>query len=246
MNKFQGRELWDKIEETDVQYVKSFDNGSFKGTAVDATYNVRRITEHLGPAGFNWGWEIKMDRFDTFGAGEDQQTVHTAIVRAWFRQEDGSKEYLEHVGQTRAAYWTRARRPGDKPRFVVDSEAVKKSTTDALSKIMVSLGASADIWLGRFDGNKYVAPSQQEAEENGHAKGNGEDKLLAHARDILQHVRTAATPAAVQEEGRRIKGTFGDQPFWPQLVHADRDLAAEIQSLLRGKAQAYSVDLRAL
>ena len=115
-----GLTLWNEVEETDVRFVKSFDRGSFKGTAVDAIYNVKRISDQLGPVGFAWGWEVKNERLDTFGTGEDQQIIHTCVLRAWFRQPDGSKEYVEHVGHTKAAYWTRPRRPGDKPRFVVD------------------------------------------------------------------------------------------------------------------------------
>ncbi len=82
--------------------------------------------------------------------------IQTAVVRAWFRQPDGTKEHVEHIGSTKVAYWSRSK-PGQPPRFVVDEEAAKKSVTDALSKIMMALGASADIWLGRFDGNKYTA-----------------------------------------------------------------------------------------
>src|SRR3954468_13436145 len=179
-----GLKLWNEVEETDVRYVKSFDRGSFKGTAVDAIYNVKRISEKLGPVGFAWGWEVKSERLDTFGMGEDQQGIHTCVLRAWFRQPDGSKEHVEHVGHTKAAYWTRARRPGEKPRYIVDEEFGKKSVTDALSKIMVSLGASADIWLGRFDGNKYVSPSREEE-----AVAGEDEKLLEHARAILEEIR---------------------------------------------------------
>ena len=235
-----GLKLWNEVEETDVRYVKSFDRGSFKGTAVDAIYNVKRISERLGPVGFAWGWEVKSERLDTFGMGEDQQVIHTCVLRAWFRQPDGSKEHVEHVGHTKAAYWSRPRRPGDKPRYIVDEEFGKKSVTDALSKIMVSLGASADIWLGRFDGNKYVAPS----ESGTRADDAGlDEKLLGRAREILDEVRKASTKEEVLEAARKVKGTFNDQPFWPQLVSTDRDLAAEIQQLVRGKAKAHDLDL---
>jgi hypothetical protein len=241
-----GLTLWNAVEETDVRYVKSFDRGSFRGTAVDAIYNVKRVSEMLGPVGFAWGWEVKSERLDTFGLGEDQQVIHTCVLRAWFRQPDGTKEYVEHVGHTKAAYWTRPRRPGDKPRYVIDEEFAKKSVTDALSKVMVNLGASADIWLGRFDGNKYVAPS---ADEHGGGRSAGgdaakaEERLIAHAREILAEVKKAKTKDAVVEVARKIKGTFDEQPFWPQLVAADRDLAAEIQQLVRGKAQPHELDL---
>jgi hypothetical protein len=183
---------------------------------------------------------VKSERLDTFGLGEDQQVIHTCVLRAWFRQPDGSKEHVEHVGHTKAAYWTRPRRPGEKPRYIVDEEFGKKSVTDALSKIMVSVGASADIWLGRFDGNKYVAPSEAEARVDG---AGVDEKLLGRAREILDEIRKASTRDEVTEAARKVKGTFNDQPFWPQLVSADRDLAAEIQQLVRGKAKAHELDL---
>jgi hypothetical protein len=239
--------LWDAVEETDARWTKGFDRGQFKGTAVDALYNVRRLSHILGPVGFAWGWEIASERLDTFGVDEDQQVIHTCVLRVWFRQPDGSYRHCEHLGHTKASYWTRPRRPGDKPRFVVDDEFGKKSVTDALSKVMVNLGASADIWLGRFDGNKYVSYNEEnegEAKTNGHAADV--EKLLAHARDILQHARTAATSAATIEAARKVKDTFGQQPFWSQIVATDRDLAAEIQSALRSKAAAYEVDLSTL
>lgn len=234
--------MWNRLEVSDPAQTKPFDRGQFKGTAVDALYNVKRLTGELGRVGEAWGWEVKSERLDTFGVGEDQQVIHTCVLRAWFRQPgDGSKEYVEHVGHTKAAYWTRPRRPGDKPRFVVDEEFAKKSVTDALSKIMVSLGASADVWLGRFDGNKYVAPGD---EGNGTADQKAAaEALLDHARAVLGDVREAATPEALVAAGRRIKGAFNEQPFWPQLVVADRDLAAEIQQLARRKAQEMEVDL---
>ena len=150
----RGLDLWNKLEVSDVNYTKKFDKGSFKGTAVDAIYNIKRVTELLGPVGFAWGWHITREEYRTYGSDKNEQVIHSCVVRAWFRQPDGATREVEHIGSTKAAYWTR----GANSYLMVDEEAAKKSVTDALSKIMVSLGASADIWLGRFDGNKYVPP----------------------------------------------------------------------------------------
>lgn len=149
----QGLDLWAKLERTDPAATKRFDKGSFKGTAVDPVYNLKRVTEALGPVGFAWGWRIVKDELVKFDEGEEPTWIHTAIVRAWFRQEDGSVQEVEHVGQTIAARYVGR---GPQRRFFVDDEYAKKSVTDALSKIMLSLGASADVWLGRFDGSKYA------------------------------------------------------------------------------------------
>ena len=60
---------------------------------------------------------------------------------------------------------------------------------------------------------------------------------------MLGEAQKAGTKDAVVEVARKIKGVFNEQPFWPQLVTTDRDLAAEIQQLVRGKAQSHELDL---
>lgn len=153
-----GLDLWNRLEFTDKDYTKKVDRGGFSGTAVDPVYNLKRVTQELGPVGFAWGWKVLNERLDIFGTGDDAVTMHSLTVRAWFAQEDGSVREVDHIGHTKVSYRTR----GQNARWIVDEEFGKKSLTDALSKIMMSLGASADIWLGRFDGNKYVPPQNDD------------------------------------------------------------------------------------
>jgi hypothetical protein len=153
--KHDNMKMWEQLAQTDPKFTKPFDRGSFKGTAVDPLYNIQRVTEILGPVGFKWGWTIVENRLDTFGVGEDAQTIHTVVLRVWFEDPEGTIRHVEHMGHTKASYWTRARNDA-KPRFVVDEEYGKKSVTDALAKVLSCLGASADVHMGQFDGNKYV------------------------------------------------------------------------------------------
>ena len=92
----EGLELWDSLEFTDAAYTKRFDKGNFKGTAVDAIYNVKRVTEQLGPVGFAWGWHIVKDELVKFDAGDEPTWIHNCVVRAWFRQEDGSTREVDN------------------------------------------------------------------------------------------------------------------------------------------------------
>ena len=39
----------------------------------------------------------------------------------------------------------------------VDDDCIKKVQTDALTKGLSKLGFNADVFMGRFDDNKYVA-----------------------------------------------------------------------------------------
>lgn len=243
-----GLDLWNRLELTDERYTRRFDKGNFKGTAVDAVYNVKRITEQLGPVGFAWGWHIVRDELVKFDAGDEPTWVHNCVVRAWFKQEDGSVREVEHVGSTIAARFVGR---GSTRRFMVDDEYAKKSVTDALSKIMVSLGASADIWLGRFDGNKYVPPATgngAEAEDELPAprtrtiEDNG---LLAEARSHLLAVR-GMDGAALREtrDWLRMAPAPHEPSRWTQLASLDRDLRDELAAAMNRRADDLGVSLK--
>lgn len=226
-------EIWNQLEVTDKAYTKPVSRpGGFKGTAVDPVYNIKRVTAVLGAVGFAWGWHVLGERLDTFGEGQDAVTLHSMTVRAWFRQDDGSVREVDHVGHTKVAEWSRAF--DNKPRrFVVDEEFGKKSLTDALSKIMMSLGASADIWLGRFDGNKYVAPADDKPEPktNGHAKGSS---LEDDARILLADVRGMEPPGL-----RGARDWLKSR--WKQV---DRDLRDALAGAMARRAEELGIDLK--
>jgi hypothetical protein len=233
---YKGLDIWNRVERTDPAYTKPFDRGSFKGTAVDAVYNIRRLTEVLGPVGQNWGWTVLSERLDTFGEGQHQQTIHSMVLRAWFRREDGSMGEVDQVGHTKVAYWTR----GPQARLIIDEEFGKKSLTDALSKIMLSLGASADIWMGAFDGNRYVAPKPEPepandglvAEAQGHllAVTNADEPELRRIRDWL------AGSADGRGASRWVKLGVQAAGLREQLATAMNERALELGISLKGAA----------
>lgn len=246
----RGLELWNELEFTDANFTKRFDKGNFKGTAVDAIYNIKRVTEQLGPVGFAWGWHIVKDELVKFDADVGSQSeptwIHNCVVRAWFRQEDGSTREVEHVGSTIAARYVGR---GPNRRFMVDDEYAKKSVTDALSKIMVSLGASADIWLGRFDGNKYVPPATGNGEEDElpapRANAIEDNGLLAETRSHLLAV--GGMDAATLREARdwlRVSPD-GKQPSrWMLLGQLDRNLRDELAAAMNRRAVELGISLK--
>jgi hypothetical protein len=250
----EGLQLWDSLELTDAAFTKRFDKGNFKGTAVDAIYNIKRVTEQLGPVGFAWGWHIVKDELVKFDGGDvgsqsEPTWIHNCVVRAWFRQEDGSTREVEHVGSTIAARWVGR---GPNRRFMVDDEYAKKSVTDALSKIMVSLGASADIWLGRFDGNKYVPPTgngHEEAEQDDlpapRANAVEDDALVAEARSHLAGVR-GMDGATLREARNWLRlSPDGKRPSrWLLLGQVDRDLRDGLAAAMNGRAAELGISLK--
>lgn len=157
----QNLSLWKHVEKTDPHFTKPFNRGGgFRGTATNATYLAKKATETFGPMGIGWGLEI-LDEAIMEGAPLDAQgnleKIHKVRVKLWYKLDDKWGEVIQFgqttfVGRNRHGLFT-------------DEEAPKKSLTDAMSKCLSLLGFSADIYLGRFDDNKYVDDLQQEYAE---------------------------------------------------------------------------------
>jgi hypothetical protein len=134
------------------RYTKDITGKAFRGTTVNNIHVAKKITAKLGPVGMSWGWNVLDERIQEFGHHEDKtyKALHWVRVAMWIKGEDGKKETFENFGTTVMASYTRN-------GFSLDDEAPKKSMTDALSKLMVYLGGSADVWLNQFDPhNKYA------------------------------------------------------------------------------------------
>lgn len=144
----ENMDLWNKVCKTDPKYTKSFNRaGGFSGTAINATYLIRKATELWGPIGGAWGFEIEKSEFIP---GSNNTIIHVILIK--FRHPSGS---FQSFGQTTFV-------STNKNGVFTDEEAPKKSLTDALTKALSWLGFSADVHLGLFDDNKYVNDRKKE------------------------------------------------------------------------------------
>ncbi len=152
--------LWDSVAKTDPNYTKGFrKGGGFSGTSPNATYQVMRATRRWGPQGIGWGvekMEEAMLKGHTLKCG-DACLVHCIYIRLWYK-ENGCTGEVFAFGQTTFV-------GENKYGAFTDEEAPKKSCTDATMKALSKLGFSADIFLGFYDDNKYVAEVRQEFAE---------------------------------------------------------------------------------
>ena len=131
--------LWDSVCETDPNTTKKVNQrGGF--TAIDAQSQVPTATKMFGA--FGTGWGIKDERIQRW---EDAGlAVYEATL--WYIFE-GSKTAREFPIHSSIRYITNGR---------VDDDFYKKVATDALTKGLSKLGFNADVFLGKFDDNKYV------------------------------------------------------------------------------------------
>jgi hypothetical protein len=136
--------IWRQVEKTDPNHTKKVNQrGGF--TAISAAYQIQRATEVFGPIGEGWGYNAHDPIF--------QDGVVFVPVVLW--HGDYKNQFGPMFG---GAEWRG-------PNGRLDSDALKKATTDALTKLLSQLGFNADVFLGRFDDNKYVADLREEFAE---------------------------------------------------------------------------------
>jgi len=160
--------IWNQVQETDPHYTKQFSRGGgFRGTSINAVYLARKATERWGPMGIGWGIEI-VDEAIMDGAPIPDTTIceqiHKLRVKLWY-VEGGERGEVIQFGQTTFV-------GKNKYGPFTDEEAPKKSLTDGMTKCLSLLGFSADVFMGRYDDNKYVNDLRNKYEADGPQAAN--------------------------------------------------------------------------
>jgi len=148
--------IWEFGAHTAPSAVKKTTSDGYPHSSINATYMAKKATELFGPIGTGWGYDIIEERYDDAGPIFDVNNGellchaknHTILLRLWYKvgNEIGT---VSQFGHTKYIYKS-------KYGFTVDSEAPKKTLTDAMKKCLSLLGFSADIFLGQFDDQDYV------------------------------------------------------------------------------------------
>ncbi len=138
----ENLKLWDSVSRVPKEHLKPFNNGRFAGTAIKPMFFIKTMTEQFGVCG--QGWFIDKPEFQLVDAGESKLVYSTVAV--WV--QGGQRVY--GIGGD----WAVRNGKGE-------DEAFKKAYTDALTNALVKLGVGADIHMGLWDGNKYVAETAE-------------------------------------------------------------------------------------
>lgn len=136
--------IWDMVCETDPNNTRAVKHrGGF--TTIDAYSQIEMATKVFGPVGVGWWWHFDDPLF----------VSECVIVKCnvyYIDPETGveCKAPVQQFGQKSLAFKS-------KP----DEDALKKAGTDALTKCLSYLGFNADVFLGKFDDNKYLEQLHQ-------------------------------------------------------------------------------------
>ena len=199
-------ELWDSVCKTDTRHTKEVNFGR-KITAIDPYRQIQNATKQFGPAGQGWGWTVEQVQF--------LPTNEVAVlIRLWHGSPSNTVDQ-----------WGQAGLYIDKAEKRKDTDCMKKATTDGVTKCLSYLGFNADVFLGLFDDNKYVATLKKEEAQND-TENSFDAKLFEECKTklddaitqadfndayafVVEHIRTF--PPEQQKELAAIKNTKFEQ-----------------------------------
>ena len=136
-------DVWNKVSKTNPKYTRQVKYGARSFTTINAQYQVMVMTEQFGAIGEGWG--VKDERFEIMIEG-----LLSYQATLWYKSGTKLCEYAinssinTHNGSR------------------LDDECYKKVTTDALTKGLSKIGIGADVFLGMYDDNRYVAQMEKE------------------------------------------------------------------------------------
>ncbi len=208
--------LWNEVEATPGTYTKQSSVDGHKQTAINAHYMVKRATELFGPIGYGWGWDDVDEGFDEGepqvikDANGEPQVVrprwHWYRVRVWYRVGTPDGDQIARLPTSRGI--TRERYVTSKGQVYIDTEARKKSETDAVKRGLSRLGIAADVYLGLFDDQDYAAIQQavgadERAEAKAERDGSIQEKREADLATLndryADHIGCMAEAKSVRE-----------------------------------------------
>jgi hypothetical protein len=205
--------IWNAVQKTDPAHTKRVNQrGGF--TAIDAHYQIMSATSQFGPLGEGWGYDT--------GAPIFEGGAIIIPVTLWHGERSN----------TFGPIYGCAEMTGKR----LDTDAPKKATTDAITKGLSQLGFNADVFLGRFDDNKYVAELKAE-------KRNEQPKANPYALNMSDHSAASFTKAVC--DMLKGKGQMEGAKVLAQNDHAISQLSDEMQDEIAHAAQVEGVDVKA-
>ena len=157
--------LWNKVEKTNPKYTKKAKIGGMSITSIAPQFQIMNATEQFGSYGETWGFRnIEFDYSIT-------NTPITLKVVDWNTKEvENVNSILGLVGFKATFFFPNGEFEitnsikifTDNKHSKIDDNFAKKLETDALTKALSKLGFNADIFLGKFDDQRYVEEVKKE------------------------------------------------------------------------------------
>ena len=165
--------IWNDIKRPPSSVLKNIDFGYLKGKSdINPQWRLMAMTQAFGMVGHGWTYRIVRTWSETGGDGQvmafSEVAVKTKLNGEW------GEEFFGTGGSTIVEL--------SKGNLKSNDEGYKMATTDALSVAFKAVGVAADIYLGCFDGSKYVKDVDEAFTDT--------EELLEEARGKMESAKT--------------------------------------------------------
>lgn len=135
----ENLKLWNLVEKTNPNYTKKANVKGNNITSIAPQFQILNATEQFGIYGVKWGFrDIEVDYTLVPICG-------LVYWKAIFFFPDGEFPATNSISIWRNNEMTKA-----------DDQFAKKVETDSLTKCLSKLGFNADIFLGKFENDRYI------------------------------------------------------------------------------------------
>ena len=165
--------IWNDIKRPPSSVLKKIDFGYLKGKSdINPQWRLMAMTQAFGVVGHGWTYRIVRTWSETGSDGQvmafSEVAVKTKLNGEW------GEEFFGTGGSTIVEF--------SKGNLKSNDEGYKMATTDALSVAFKAVGVAADIYLGCFDGSKYVKDVDEAFTDT--------EELLKEAREKMESAKT--------------------------------------------------------
>jgi hypothetical protein len=164
--------IWDAVKRVPPESLKKITGGRLKGKSdINPQWRYRAMTEQFGICGIGWRYEIVRLWSET---GPGGQVFAHSEIRVFVKIDGEWSEGIPGIGGSKLV-------DEEKAGLYANDEGYKMATTDALSVSLKMLGVGADVYEGRWDGERYTeSAGEQEVSIEGWTRmcseaANGDD-----------------------------------------------------------------------
>lgn len=220
--------IWNRVAESDPDMIEKVSFGQFKFSTIDAQSQLQKATEVFGPCGLGWG--IRNQKFEMLTV--DPTDAHFNLLgytaELWYIHNNKESVFeiasdIELFENTKNG-WKRV------------SDPYKKVRTDGVTKGLSWLGFNADVFLGKFDNQKYVESLHHKKD----VKEKTEAKLKAEGKELPQEAQLDEIQALALEVGLsgQLFADYLKNEFDTSWSRIDRALAQTIILDLKNRQQS--------
>lgn len=146
-------EYWNQLAKPPESALKTIKAGRLRGfTDINPQWRMEAMTRVFGPCGHNGGWRYEIERLWKETCGDEVLTFAQINLFTWEDLDDDLggawSNPIPGIGGSKLI-------AKETSGLYNNDEAFKMALTDALSVAMKALGVGAEIYAGRWDGNRY-------------------------------------------------------------------------------------------